>query len=175
VLIACGVFAAALVGLQIVSGDPQNVTPPANSAPGTMQQGQTAADNTQYVQASHLIGMVVRNGSQEKLGKINDLAIDQNTGSIRYAVLSFGGTMGIGGKLLPLPWTALTTVSKPAMTGGGTAAETYFVLNVDRDTLQKAPNFEKGQWPDFNNQKWVVAINDFYRPYIARHSGATTR
>ena len=53
--------------------------------------------------------------------------------------------MGVGGKLLPLPWNALTTVSEPAITGG-TVAETYFVL-----------------------------INDFYRPYIARHNGATTR
>ena len=77
-----------------------------------------------------------RNANQESLGKIDDLAIDQNTGEVRYVVLSFGGTMGIGGKLLPVPWIVLKTIAKPAVTEGVTP-EIYCVLNVDKDVLQK--------------------------------------
>jgi sporulation protein YlmC with PRC-barrel domain len=174
VLVAFG-FLLAFAGLQIVLGEPADVNSPANVNPGVMQEGQMHVGNVQLLQASRLIGMEVRNDSQEKLGKIEDLAIDQNTGRVRYAVLSFGGVMGIGGKLLPMPWIALKTVSKAATTEGATT-EMFCVLNVDKDALQKAPSFDKGQWPDFNNEKWVVTINDFYRPYIARqHGGATTR
>ena len=174
-LVVCGLFVAVMIGLQFVLGEPQDVTPPTNTDPGAMQHGQMHAGNAQYVQVSRLIGMEVRNQNQEKLGKIEDLAINQNTGKVGYAVLSFGGTTGIGDKLLPMPWNALTLTSKPATTEG-TMPETYVVLNLNKDVLQKAPNFEKSQWPDFNNQKWVVAIDDFYRPYIAQqHGGTMTR
>ena len=165
-MLACGVFVAVFVGLQLVTGAPPDVNPPTNTdsgtTPGTMQQGKMHVGTGQYVQASRLIGMEVRNDNQDKLGKIEDLAIDQNTGKVRYAVLSFGGLTGLGDKLLPMPWNALKTVST-AGTTAGTTLETYVLLNVDKDTLQKAPSFEKGQWPDFNNQKWLVAIDDFYR------------
>jgi hypothetical protein len=174
VLVACGLLLA-FAGLQIVVGDPADVNPPANVNPGVMEHGQMRMGNVPLLQASRLIGMEVRNDNQEKLGKIEDLAIDQNTGRVRYAVLSFGGVLGIGGKLLPMPWIALKPMSKAATTEG-TTAELFCVLNVDKDALQKAPSFDKGQWPDFSNEKWVVAIDDFYRPYIARqHGGATTR
>jgi hypothetical protein len=174
VLLACGLLAG-LAGLHFVLAEPADVTPPTNVDPGVMHQGRMHVGNVQLVQASRLIGMEVRNENQENLGKIEDLAIDQNTGRVRYAVLSFGGVMGIGGKLLPMPWIALRTMSKPATTEG-TVGELYCVLNVDKDALQKAPNFDKGQWSNFNNQRWVVAIDEFYRPYIAKqHGGATTR
>jgi sporulation protein YlmC with PRC-barrel domain len=170
------VFVAALVGLQIALGEPPDVTPPANTDPGAVQPALKA----QYRQASHLIGMEVRNEGQERLGKIEDLAIDQNTGQVRYAVLSFDDAMGVGGKLLPMPWRALTipqVALKPIPNSGtteGIVPETYCVLKIDKDAIQKAPSFEKGQWPDFNDQKLAVAIADFYRPFIARQHGAMT-
>ena len=75
---------------------------------------------------------------------------------------------------LTMPQVALKPIPKPEMTEG-TAPETYCVLKIDKDAIEKAPSFEKGQWPDFNNQKLVVAINDFYRPIIiARQRGVTT-
>ena len=81
-------------------------------------QGQMHSGDMQLVQGSRLIGLEVRNQNQENLGKIGDFAIDVNTGKIRYVVLSVGGVMGMGGKMLPLPWNALTTVSNQSTTEG---------------------------------------------------------
>ena len=174
VLFACGVFVAALVGLQIVMGGPPDITPAANTDPALY----SLSSMRKCRQVSRLIGMEVRNEGQEKLGKIEDLAIDLSTGQIRYAVISCDGVTGIGGKLLPMPWIALTLPQqalKPIATLAEGIGQTYCVLNVNKDALQKAPSFERDQWPDFNNQRLVVAINDFYRPcIIARQRGATT-
>ena len=175
VLLACGMFVAALVGLQVVLGVQPDITQPANTEPGTLPTGQMTACNAPLVQASRLLGLEVRNDSQQKLGTIEDLAINPNTGKIRYAVLSVGGAIDLGGKLLPVPWTILKTIAKPATTEG-VAPQTYCVLNVGNDVLQHAPTFVKGQWMNFNNHNWLVAIDTFYQPYIARqHAGATTR
>ena len=108
-----------------------------------MHHGQMQAGTTQFIQASRVIGMEVRSDNQQQLGKIEDLAIDRNTGKVRYAVLSFGGVMGVGGKLLPLPWNALRTVSKPAAMAGA-VPETYCLLNVGKDELQKGAQLPAG-------------------------------
>jgi sporulation protein YlmC with PRC-barrel domain len=170
-LVVCGACLAAVIGLQAVLGEPTDTIPPSQ---GTMQQQMTSGDS-HFVQASRVLGLEVRNENQETLGKIQDLAIDLNTGKVRYAVLSVGGVMGMGGKLMPMPWNALQAMTKPATTEGA-MPEVYCILNISKDALQKAPSFESSRQPDFNNQKWVVMIEDFYRPYIAQqHRGATTR
>ena len=133
-------FVAALVGLRIALGEPPDVTPPANTDPGG-----TACPQMPVSPASDLIGMEVRNEGEERLGKIETLAIDQNTGQIRYAVLSCDGVTGVGGKLLPMPWSVLTmpqVALKPIPNSGtteGIVPETYCVLKVDKDAIQKTP------------------------------------
>ena len=99
VLLACGMFVAVLVGLRIALGEPPDVTPPANTDPGIVQPPLKA----QFRQVTHLIGMEVRNEGQERLGKIEDLAVDQNTGQIRYAVLSCDGVMVLAASCCPCP------------------------------------------------------------------------
>ena len=110
---------------------------------------------------------MVQGQDQERLGKIENLAIDQDTGKIRYAVVSFGGTLGFGGKLVPVPWHALTFVST-ARPGEAAATVAYYVLSANKDALAKAPSFERGQWPDFSDQKWQGTIDQFFRPYMAK-------
>src|SRR5437016_2709393 len=57
--------------------------------------------------ASEIVGKEVRNNTDQKLGRIDELAVDSTTGEIAYAVLSFGGFMGMGDKLFAIPWDAL--------------------------------------------------------------------
>ena len=88
--------------------------------------------------ASGLLGMEVRNRENEKLGEVKDLVLDVNSGRLSYAVLSVGGFLGIGEKLIALPPGAL----KVADQGG------YLLLNADKAKIQAAPGFAATAWPN---------------------------
>jgi sporulation protein YlmC with PRC-barrel domain len=95
--------------------------------------------------ASKIIGTKVTSATGESLGNIKDLVLDPESGQIGYAVVSFGGLLGVGNKLFALPWRALHWVHDK---------ENYF-LDIDKETLKKAPGFDKKHWPDSGN-KWDV-------------------
>ena len=107
--------------------------------------------------ASTLTGDSVRNAAGEDLGKIDEIMIDIPTGRVAYTVLSFGGFLGMGDKLFAVPWSALK-VDKD---------EKCFILNADRQTLERAPGFDKDNWPDMSDQTWGEDISTYYhvRPY----------
>jgi len=105
------------------------------------------------VWASKIIGEAVVNRQHESLGKIHELVIDAKDGRMAYAVLSFGGFMGMGNKLFALPWTAFELA----------AHENKLVLNVDKDKLKLAPGFEQdSKWPDFADRNWGSGIHTYY-------------
>src|SRR5579863_6271619 len=83
--------------------------------------------------AGTLAGDRVRNSAGEDLGKVDEIMIDVPSGKVAYAVLSFGGFLGIGNKLFALPWAALTLDED----------EKCFILNVDKQKLEQAPGFDK--------------------------------
>lgn len=118
------------------------------------------------IKASGLTGVRVYNSANENLGKIEDLVANPSSGKIRYAVLSFGGFLGMGDKLFAVPWHDLTLVSK-GTTSEGTAKEDYYVLNVDKEALKNAPGFDKTNWPDFANASWSADIDNFYKGHRA--------
>jgi len=102
--------------------------------------------------ADTLIGDDVYNHKDEDLGDIKEIMLDMRTGEVAYAVLSFGGILGLGEKLFAVPWQRLTldTVNK------------RFLLDVDKDTLKNAPGFDKDNWPDMGSEDWTRQIDDFY-------------
>ena len=107
--------------------------------------------------AGTLAGDRVRNSAGEDLGKIEEIMIDIPGGRVAYAVLSFGGFLGMGNKLFAVPWDALTIDEQ----------EHEFVLNIDKQTLEKAPGFDKDNWPDMADSTWGSQIYDYYgsKPY----------
>jgi hypothetical protein len=78
--------------------------------------------------------------------------LDMRSGTVGYAVMSFGGFLGIGGKLFAVPWNALTLDTK----------KKYFVLNVDKDRLENAPGFDKDQLPNMADQSRAREIHSYY-------------
>jgi sporulation protein YlmC with PRC-barrel domain len=110
--------------------------------------------------ASTLAGDRVRNSAGEDLGKIEELMIDIPSGRIGYAVLSFGGFLGMGNKLFAVPWDSLTLDEH----------EHEFVLNVDKQTLENAPGFDKDNWPDMADPTWGTQVHSYYgsQPYWNR-------
>jgi hypothetical protein len=84
--------------------------------------------------ADTLIGDKVVNHQKEDLGKLEHLMIDLANGRIAYAVLSFGGFLGMGDKLFAIPWSALKIDT----------VEKQFILNVDKEVLKSAPGLRQG-------------------------------
>lgn len=113
--------------------------------------------------ADTLIGDSVVNAQEEDLGDIREIMLDMQAGQVAYAVLAFGGFLGMGEKLFAVPWQALhlDTVNK------------RMVLNVDKDRLKNAPGFDKDAWPDMSDVSWASGIHSFYGTDPQR-SGAPT-
>jgi len=110
------------------------------------------------VSASKIIGEAVVNHQDESLGKIHELVIDAKEGRLAYAVLSFGGFIGMGNKLFAVPWTAFEFSN----------TENKLILNVDKKKLEAAPGFDKdAKWPDFADRTWGGDIYRYYgyKPY----------
>jgi sporulation protein YlmC with PRC-barrel domain len=123
------------------------------------------------VSAGSVTGDSVRNLKGDDLGNIQEIMLDVNDGSIAYAVLSFGGFLGMGDKLFAVPWKAMTLVQD----------QEHFLLDVDKNVLENAPGFDKDNWPDFSDPTWGQGIHDHYSttPYWQREgqqgAGTTTR
>lgn len=102
--------------------------------------------------ADTLIGDTVVNGQEEDLGDIKEIMLDIRTGQVAYAVLSFGGFLGMGEKLFAVPWQALhlDTHNK------------RFILDVSKEHLKNAPGFDPDAWPDMSDISWSDQIHAFY-------------
>ena len=114
--------------------------------------GRHAGPGPALMGADTLIGDSVVNAADEDLGDIKEIMLDMQTGQVAYAVLSFGGFLGMGDKLFAVPWQALhlDTVNK------------RFVLDIEKERLQTAPGFDKDAWPDMADAQWAQHIHTFY-------------
>jgi sporulation protein YlmC with PRC-barrel domain len=107
--------------------------------------------------ASTLTGDPVQNSSGESLGKVDEIMIDIASGKVAYAVLSFGGFLGMGNKLFALPWSTLRVDED----------KKRFILDIDKKKLENAPGFDKEHWPDMLDTIWRDEIFSYYgaKPY----------
>jgi len=118
----------------------------------TQPHGNTGSSTRRIVSAGSVTGDSVRNLSGDDLGKVQEIMLDVNKGSIAYAVISFGGFLGMGDKLFAVPWKSLTLVQD----------QEHFLLDVDKEVLENAPGFDKDNWPDFSDSTWGQGIHDHY-------------
>ena len=88
-------------------------------------------------------GTAVYDRSGERLGSVYNFMVDKHSGQVAYAVMSFGGFLGIGERYHPLPWKKLDY--NPQLGG--------FVVDIDKSTLEGAPTYsrEENPWanPDY--------------------------
>lgn len=110
------------------------------------------AEHRRLLSASTLAGDKVFNLAGENLGKIEDFMLDMESGRIAYAVLSFGGVLGLGDKLFAVPPEALDLDED----------KRCFVLDASKSDLQNAPGFEKDAWPDFTDQSFHSQVSAYY-------------
>ncbi|MBV9735943.1 MAG: PRC-barrel domain-containing protein [Acidisphaera sp.] len=117
----------------------------------------TSSTSGSLIAGSKVSSTSVYNAQGESLGSIEDVMIDKRSGRIAYAVLNFGGFLGIGGRHHPLPWS---TLKYDTSLGG-------YVVNLDRRTLEGAPSYASDQDVRWEDQQWGRSVHDYYKaePY----------
>jgi hypothetical protein len=118
----------------------------------TAARAETGLDTPNRLIASNRVeGTAVYDRQGEKLGRIEYFMVDKVAGQAEYAILSFGGLFGLGGKHYPIPWDMLEY--DPGKSG--------YVVDLDKDRLEKGPSFAAGQEPAFDRQ-YDQNVYDYY-------------
>jgi len=99
---------------------------------------------------SKVIGSDVRNKSGDKIGDIRDLVLDDR-GTIKLAIVSTGGFLGVGDRLHAVPWEAITLGPKDDR-----------ILDIDKARLQAAPGFTSKTWPNLGDDRWLADNRRYY-------------
>lgn len=121
---------------------------------------QNTANTQQFrktMSASTLIGDKVSNSQEENLGSLKEIMLDVDTGKVAYGVLETGAVLGLGGKLLAIPWEAF----------GVDESHHRLILDVPKETLKNAEGFDKDDWPDVTDVEFGRRTHEYYgyNPY----------
>lgn len=107
--------------------------------------------------SSRVIGTPVFNREQERIGHVDDLSIEKLSGRAVYAILSFGGFLGIGEKFHPVPWSVL----------GYDSALGGFIVPLDKSVLASAPNYDREELRELGGadyRRYSETIYQYYAP-----------
>jgi hypothetical protein len=112
-----------------------------------------AKDETSTMISSDKVeGTTVYNTRDEKLGSIETVMIDKQSGQVRYAVMSFGGFLGMGEDYHPLPWDVLKYDTR----------RDGYVVDLDKDRLEKAPHYSGSDASRWTDPQWGRATDEYY-------------
>jgi hypothetical protein len=111
-----------------------------------------ANETFNLISADKVEGTAVYNPAGEKLGTVENLMIDKLSGRVGYAVMSFGGFLGMGESRHPLPWDIL----KYDTNLGG------YVVDMDQDILRGAPTYDEAQNVNWEDRDWNKRLHEYY-------------
>lgn len=103
------------------------------------REGVATDETTSLIAASKVDGTKVYNRQGETLGSIEDVMIDKRSGKVSYAIMAFGGFLGIGHSHHPLPWDMLDYDE----------GQDGYVVDLNKETLKDAPNYSSSDTPDW--------------------------
>jgi sporulation protein YlmC with PRC-barrel domain len=112
------------------------------------------AQNTHssLIEASKIQGANVFNPHGEKLGVVDDVMIDKRSGQAAYAIMSFGGFLGMGGDYYPIPWAKL----RYDVNAGG------YVVDIEPRVLEGAPAYAAGGAPQWGDRTYEEGLHKYY-------------
>lgn len=102
--------------------------------------------------ATSLIGNTAKNHQDENIGDLKEIMIDIDSGKVSYAVLDFGGFLGIGNKLFAVPWSAIRVDTE----------NHSVVIDVDKEKLKEVEGFDQNNWPNFTDRAFEQRVHDTY-------------
>lgn len=136
----------------------------AANAPGMATGDVARSETANLIAADKVEGTSVYDPSGNKLGSIDTLMIDKSSGRVSYAVLSFGGFLGMGQSHYPLPWQYLRYDTR----------QDGYVVSMTEDQLKGAPRYDTSESVDWADTIWRGRVDDYYRPEIAARDAALT-
>jgi sporulation protein YlmC with PRC-barrel domain len=110
------------------------------------------SETVSLIAASKVNGTSVYNPRGDSLGSIHDVMLNKRNGQVSYAVMSFGGFLGMGEKYHPVPWKKL---SYDERLGG-------YVIDLDKRQLEGAPAYTATQTPDWADMNYGNSIDKYY-------------
>jgi PRC-barrel domain len=113
-------------------------------------------ETSSLISSEKVDGTSVYNRHGDSLGTVHHLMIDKITGRVEYAVMSFGGFLGIGESYNPLPWSSLTYKTKM----GG------YVVDADRSRLERAPRYTLSSQPDWSDRTYRSRVDEYWIPPV---------
>lgn len=114
----------------------------------------TTSGHTAAIRAKRVIGSSVKNTAGEKIGKVEDIVLDKTSNKILFAVVGFGGFLGIEEKYHPIPWSALDYVE----------SEESYVVPYSKEQLKSAPADSIDQLTKADGAaSYVTRTNDYYK------------
>jgi len=155
--VAVSILVIAFTAIFVYAAEQEGASPPPPSesqGTGTVpEQPGTAPEKvlTEGARATQLLGKVVINTKGEQLGRVHDLILSKD-GCMEYIILGHGGLLGIGDRLVPIPWKSVQTGAKSDV----------LIVSADKDSLEKAPSFETKRWPDFGSPELKKKIFDYF-------------
>jgi len=102
--------------------------------------------------ASSMMKDYVYNRMDEEMGSLKEIMVDVPSGKVAYAVLAVGGFLGMGERLFAIPWTSLTLDED----------RKCFVMDANKERFEKAPGFDKNNWPDMADSSWATSISQYW-------------
>lgn len=112
----------------------------------------TTAETSGLIAASKVNGTPVYNADGEQIGKIFDLLLDKNDGNVAYALISFGGFLGMRNSYHPIPWPVLRYDTR---VGG-------YGVNLSNEQLEAAPSFTTENAPNWNDRAYDKRVYNYY-------------
>jgi PRC-barrel domain protein len=113
-------------------------------------------ETNRLISSEKVDGTAVYNGEGQHLGAVHHLMIDKFSGHVEYAVMSFGGFLGIGESYHPLPWRALTYNTS---LGG-------YCVALDRTRLERSPYYTTSSPPDWSDRAYRDRIDQYWIPPV---------
>jgi hypothetical protein len=108
-------------------------------------------ETTDLIASNKVEGTAVYNRQGEKLGEVYNFMVGKRSGEVAYAIMSFGGFLGLGQKYHPLPWNALTYDT----------GKKGYVVDADKERLMGAPSYQAGEEP-FSRPGYGQQVRDYW-------------
>jgi hypothetical protein len=123
-----------------------------NDSSASVISGSAVEETARLISSDKVEGTAVYNRQDQRLGSVHNFMVDKVSGQVAYAIMSFGGFLGMGEKYHPLPWRVLTYDTR---LGG-------YVVDLDRDRLEGAPVYDPAYYPNWADRSYGNRIDDYY-------------
>ncbi len=123
----------------------------------------TADETGTLISADKVVGTAVYDAGGERLGTIDSIMLNKRSGKVAYAVMSFGGFLGIGERYHPLPWDVLTFDE----------AKGGYNIQHSADDMRKAPNYSRHEVDSFGGDHRSREVDSYYGVNVGHQSSAS--